>query len=36
LLRVTGGKTTLANILTNLIPDNERIVLIEDTAETKT
>jgi pilus assembly protein CpaF len=27
------GKTTLANILTESIPDNERIVLIEDTAE---
>src|ERR1700722_17742662 len=27
------GKTTLANILTNLIPNDERIVLIEDTAE---
>src|SRR5256885_12962984 len=27
------GKTTLANILTNVIPDDERMVLIEDTAE---
>ncbi len=27
------GKTTLANILTDCIPDHERIVLIEDTAE---
>jgi energy-coupling factor transporter ATP-binding protein EcfA2 len=32
--RGTGsGKTTLANILTNFIPDDERMVLIEDTAE---
>ena len=32
--RGTGsGKTTLANILTNFIPDDERIVLIEETAE---
>ncbi len=29
----SSGKTTLANILTNVIPDEERIVLIEDTAE---
>jgi pilus assembly protein CpaF len=28
-----SGKTTLANILTESIPDHERIVLIEDTAE---
>jgi pilus assembly protein CpaF len=28
-----SGKTTLANILMESIPDNERIVLIEDTAE---
>jgi pilus assembly protein CpaF len=27
------GKTTLANILTEFVPDQERIVLIEDTAE---
>lgn len=29
----SSGKTTLANILTESIPDPERIVLIEDTAE---
>jgi pilus assembly protein CpaF len=28
-----SGKTTLANILTEFIPDHERVVLIEDTAE---
>ena len=28
-----SGKTTLANILTESIPDHERIILIEDTAE---
>ncbi len=28
-----SGKTTLANIFTEFIPDHERIVLIEDTAE---
>src|ERR1700730_16631126 len=28
-----SGKTTLANILTEFIPDFERVVLIEDTAE---
>lgn len=27
------GKTTLANILTDFIPDDERVVLIEETAE---
>lgn len=29
----SGGKTTLANILAEVIPNDERIVLIEDTAE---
>jgi pilus assembly protein CpaF len=29
----SSGKTTLANILTEFIPDHERIALIEDTAE---
>ena len=29
----SSGKTTLANILTDCIPNHERIVLIEDTAE---
>lgn len=29
----SSGKTTLANILTEVIPDCERIILIEDTAE---
>jgi pilus assembly protein CpaF len=29
----SSGKTTLANILTGFIPDHERIILIEDTAE---
>jgi pilus assembly protein CpaF len=29
----SSGKTTLANILTEFIPNDERIILIEDTAE---
>lgn len=29
----SSGKTTLANALTDYIPNNERVVLIEDTAE---
>ena len=28
-----GGKTTLLNILADFIPDHERLILIEDTAE---
>src|SRR5216684_975833 len=32
-LYTVNGKTTLANIVTEFIPDQERIVLIEDTAE---
>lgn len=29
----SSGKTTLANVLTEFIPDHERIILVEDTAE---
>src|SRR5262249_48644068 len=29
----SSGKTTLANALTDFIPNNERVILIEDTAE---
>jgi pilus assembly protein CpaF len=29
----SSGKTTLANVLTEFIPNHERVVLIEDTAE---
>jgi len=29
----SSGKTTLANVLTEFIPNHERIILIEDTAE---
>jgi len=29
----SSGKTTLTNILTNFVPDDQCIVLIEDTAE---
>lgn len=29
----SSGKTTLANVLTEFIPNHERVVLIEDTGE---